>query len=66
MQEFRVKFWLEKKTTYDQKSKSVTFGGWFFVLFYQKREKDYPQKYKDNKKNYKKLLNLNLNKTRFA
>ena len=41
-----------KKTTYDQKSKSVTFGVWFFVLFYQKkkREKDYPQKYKDKKK----------------
>jgi hypothetical protein len=52
------------KKTYDQKSKSVTFGVWFFILFYQKK-KDYPHKYKD-KKNYKKLLNLNLNKTRFA
>jgi hypothetical protein len=26
------------KKTYDQKSKSVTFGVWFFILFYQKKK----------------------------
>ncbi len=66
MQEFRVKFWLEKKQHTTKKVKVSHLVVGFLFCFIKKEKKIIHKSIKITKKNYKKLLNLNLNKTRFA